>query len=300
MSDVLVTLDESAIAEAVLPHAAAVAAALGARVRLLSVVEPEPRGLTSRSERVAAEQEAAAHARLAQRQASAAAWLQAAGLDLTQVILTGSPVDTILAAAAAPEVTLVALTTNGRGGLERSGIGSVADKVMRLAERPVLLVRPPYVPVPRHRLALRQLLVPLDGSALAESALDLAVKLATAAGASLTLVRVEPWRAEGLAEPGSAAHPELAAADAAAHEQAATYLEGVRARLPQPLPSECVVLRGRAAESITGFAQHERIDLTVMTSHGHGGLRRAILGSVADRVIRAGAATLLIRPQTAD
>ncbi len=126
------------------------------------------------------------------------------------------------------------------------------------------------------------------------AALSPAATLAQAAGAALSLIRVEPWRSEGIGNPDH--RPDLAAAEAEAEAEAGAYLAGARAKLAEGLAVTAAVLRGRAAEAITGYAQYERVDLTVMTSHGRGGLRRAILGSIADRVIRSGIPTLLIRP----
>jgi nucleotide-binding universal stress UspA family protein len=147
---------------------------------------------------------------------------------------------------------------------------------------------------PTRPVALRRLLVPLDGSALAEAALPLATELSAATGAQLLLLRVEPWLTVGSAPYGAV--PEFTKMEDDAAAAAADYLAGVRDRLPASLTAETVVLRGRPATSLVDFALYEQVDLVVMTTQGHGGLRRLVLGSVADHIVRAGVPAVLVRP----
>ena len=66
-------------------------------------------------------------------------------------------------------------------------------------------------------------------------------------------------------------------------------------------PIQTMLLDGSAAEAIAAYAEHHRIDLVVMTTHGRGALSRAWLGSVADRLIRRlPMPMLLVRPHEAD
>lgn len=291
-SQILVAFDGSPGSAAVLPYTVAVAERLGCSLRLLAVVKPEPRGLTPRSERVADELEARRQAALRRDLANVKANLPMAADRVETAVVLGDPVESLLAEAGRDAVSLVALTTHGRRGADRWLLGSVADKLVRLSPRPVLVVRPPYFPVPQHRVALDRLLVPLDGSPLAETALPLAQRLA-GSDATLLLVWVEPWRTEGVAPLGSV--PEFSALEAEAAHEAETYLAGVAGRLTQHAAVQTMVLRGRPAETLVDFAFHERIDLAVMTTHGRGGVRRLVLGSTADHVVRSGVPTLLVR-----
>jgi nucleotide-binding universal stress UspA family protein len=292
---ILVPLDGSPLGEWALLYAEALAAARHDPVRLLRVVEAEPRGITARGER-------AAIARDEQDRAEAAGYLdelarepRTRGIEVSTEVVIGDPVETILERA--PRAGVVVMATRGAGGVDRWLIGSVADKVMRLAAVPVLLVRPPYTAIPRRTVALRRLMVPLDGSQLAEAALEPAVDLATRAGAALTLIRVEPWRTGRWGpDPSSAAYRAI---DEEVTAAGVAYLNTAREKLPASLDVETVLLRGWVAESIVEFAFHEKVDLTVMTAHGRGGFRRFVLGSTADRVIRSGVPTLLLRPSSA-
>jgi nucleotide-binding universal stress UspA family protein len=294
----LVPLDGSPVATVALPYARAIAQALDASIQLLAVIEPQPRGL-ARSEHRAAQIEQMEQEFLDAALNAAAAQLRAEGLVATTHLVRGDPAAAILDAAKDESVAMVIMGTHGRGGVDRWGVGSVADQVMRRNTKPTLLVRLPYTPAsgqtPIRSVALRRLLVPLDGSPLAEAALPLATELATATGAQLVLLRVEPWLTVGSAPYGAVAEFTKMEDEAAA--AAANYLAAVRQRLPAGLSVDTVVLRGRPTTSLVDFALYEQVDLVIMTTHGRGGLRRLVLGSVADHVVRAGVPALLIPPQ---
>ncbi len=301
---ILVPLDGSPLSEAGLPYAEALAEATGASLHLLSVVEREPRWPISHTDlrageadRHAAEAEAARHQARAQYLAGRAAGLRARGLAVTSTVVFGDPVEAILAAASKDDVTTIVMASRGRGAVGRWLTGSVADAVMRTGPRPTLLVRPPYVQAPPRRVRLQQLMVALDGSPLAETALPLAGELALAAGARLYLVRVEPWLAH--LEHPELAMPEQTQLEADSTAAARAYLAQARDQLPQSLEVETVVLRGNPSASLAEFVFHERIDLVVMTTRGWGGLRRLLGGSTAEALVQSNVPTLIVRPPAA-
>ncbi len=147
-----------------------------------------------------------------------------------------------------------------------------------------------------------RILVPLDGSPLAEAALPHAAAIARRFGAGITLLQVVstlPVTTAVDAAATAGAEAMLAMEAIEATEQAAhDYLEEV-ARRPEleGISFRLRVVRGSPAREIVRLAQEERAELIVMSTHGRSGLGRLVFGSVADQVLReAGIPILLVRP----
>lgn len=151
-----------------------------------------------------------------------------------------------------------------------------------------------------------KILVPLDGSALGEQALSMAQNLARSSETSLHLLQVISLRAEleALRDSGGESITVLEMAQDAARQlrevqtaRAKAYLEGLAVQLQQAGISVTTVLReGAADENIVAYAKEQEIDLIIMTTHGYSGFKRFFLGSVTDRVIRAGQTPVLVLP----
>lgn len=155
----------------------------------------------------------------------------------------------------------------------------------------------------------KRVLVPLDGSRFASRALRYAAEVAQRFGAEVILIQVVRRATSvidgaapidiGPAGSGIAVQVALEA-DKRNTARARQYLSGkVRAMRSRHIQSSYRVLRGDIARSIIEFTEKENIDLVVMTTHGKSGLRRAVMGSVADAVIRESRKpVLVIRPHT--
>ena len=146
----------------------------------------------------------------------------------------------------------------------------------------------------------QQIMVPLDGSELAERALPCAERLGVATGATLHLVHVVEL-APPLTWPFAPAYlPGSVYDDVVAQEtqQATAYLDKMRERVAAggvPVRTEQMV--GYAAATLLDYERDAGIDLVVMCSHGRTGLARFALGSVAERLLHHGTApVLLVRP----
>jgi nucleotide-binding universal stress UspA family protein len=290
---VLVPLDGSPLAEGVLPYAETLARLLGATVRLVFVVEPVSESRWERLDDVEQRLDELRRSEAGRYLESIVQQLAQRGSTASICVLAGEAADCIIDAAEDPNVALVAMATHGRGGVKRLFLGSVADKVMRLGTWPTLLVRTTEEQGVQQPLVLRRLLVPLDGSPRAEQALPLAEKLARAAGATLVLARVERefWQTV-MAE---APMYDVTAMDAGVTEALAQYLEKLRCRFPPETALELMPMRGYPALVLEDLALHGGSDLVVMATHGRGGVRRLAIGSMADRLVRLGAPTLLVR-----
>lgn len=137
---------------------------------------------------------------------------------------------------------------------------------------------------------IRRILVPLDGSAIAERALSHAIAVARAFGAELLLVRVvEAARVGGLAH--DAVDSRLHRAEAVSYLE--TRAERVRAA---DVVAETEILEGRAAEEIVDLAVGRDVDLIVLSPHGKNGATEFALGGTAQKVVSgAGVSILLVR-----
>jgi len=137
----------------------------------------------------------------------------------------------------------------------------------------------------------RRILVPLDGSALAEQALPHAIAHAKNTAAELILLRVlvPLSRTQGLPEPARQRAEEWTAAGAA------EYMELIAAGIrDQDLPVQVVTLEGRPHLEITRFAEDNRVDLIVLSTRGKSGISRWLMGSIADRVVRGAKVSVLL------
>lgn len=214
------------------------------------------------------------------------------GASVDAEVRTGAPDEEILEHAEARQADLLILTTHGRSGIGRWTIGSVADKVVRRAERMTLVIGPNAAKRGPSE-AIRQILVPLDGSLLAEQALEPGVSWGTRLGARLHLVRVVPLPTVPVDASLTPYTPDILEA---MRDAAVTYLERikVKAGLPDILTD---VPLGPAADGLITYEEENGIDLVVMTSHGRRGLARSVLGSVTDRVLHGPAPVLIVRPR---
>lgn len=209
-------------------------------------------------------------------------------VSITATVLSGTTVlsetvaDSLLEKAREAKTDLIVTTTHGRGSLSRLGLGSVADELIRRAAVPILLVRaedkaPALIPEP----LLDNVLIPLDGSALAEGVLEPALELARLMEARCTFLRVVE------------ADPSLADR---ARADAETYLERVagRARAQGLQVRTRVIVARAAARAILEEAVTEGSNLIALATHGRGGLKRLLLGSVADRLVRKARLPVLV------
>jgi nucleotide-binding universal stress UspA family protein len=214
------------------------------------------------------------------------------GLPVRTLLRTGPIEHEILQAVRQDSPDVVVMGTHGRGAVGRAVLGGVTAKVVRLSPRPVLAVRWPRA---RLRTPFARLLVPLDGSALAEGILSEARDLAVSLQAELVLARViEPGnysRAYSMADIG--------ALEVRKAEAVAGYLKEVAARLEADgCRARTDVVFGDPAVAILEHAAKVEADIIAMSTHGRSGLDRWLLGSVAEKVL-TGSETpvLLYRPQ---
>jgi nucleotide-binding universal stress UspA family protein len=215
-----------------------------------------------------------------------------AGVEAEFSIRLGRAAEETLQEAKEWPADLILIATHGRSGVERFRLGSVADKVIRGAECPVLVIGP-NVRTQLTGYQPRRLMVPLDGSEMAELALPLAIWIAKRTGAGLDLVRattITPMAAE--ATMGAYPVDMLRLLE----EAAEAYLAKTAAAIEGPEVKTAAVT-GLPSEELLRYLDANPIDLVVITSHCRGGILRFALGSVADRLLHGPAPVLVIRPE---
>ena len=216
--------------------------------------------------------------------------LQRDGYLVTSQVRFGDPAEEIVSLARQAAVDMVAMATHGQTGLRHLLLGSVAEHVLRELTIPLLLIRPTDrmgERVPDRPVGRLTAIVPLDGSPLAEQAIDRAAKLPAIAGARLILVAVEPTVGDiGMAEAGVVPYWMLADHEAEVM-RLNRYLRQIAGRLTRMgLTIETRLAEGSPADEILRVSAAEHADLIVMATRGRSGVERLLLGSMAARLLR--------------
>ncbi|HUY77257.1 MAG TPA: universal stress protein [Ktedonobacterales bacterium] len=281
---ILVPLDGSSRAERALPIALQLATALRLPLTLARVIppiSPLPTALGAPVDPVVYQRlidDTAAEARrYLERQATE---VRKRGIVAETIQPNGDPGVELLALCASEPIALTVMTTHGRTGLARAALGSVADQLVRGATPPVLLIRAAggdsenAEPLAESSSdVLRRLIIPLDGSTIAEAALSAARPLADALAQTITLLAVIPYTAE-------------TSERVAVRQYLAKQAEAFDAQLKAPTGRiEAIMQEGVVpSENILELAA-DIGGMVVMATHGRGGLRRWALGSVTNEVI---------------
>jgi nucleotide-binding universal stress UspA family protein len=215
---------------------------------------------------------------------SIASRLREAGVMTDWNVVEGNPVTAILDAARRWQPDFIAMATTRSSGLDRWLNDGVADAIIRAAEVPVLVV-PPDREHPSNSKPPTRIMVPLDGTSIAERALDAATELSRSLRADLILMRVIQE-----ANPDS----RMQAADAQQYVQ--KIVDDVRAAVP-PMHVMSHLASGSPGSAIAQAAVDLRADLIAMSTRGRGGLARAVMGSTATATLeRSIVPVLLVGP----
>jgi nucleotide-binding universal stress UspA family protein len=302
LRSILVPLDGSDFSERSLPLAGEVARATGAALHLAHVHVPhEPEHLIGNT---SFQYEGIDFGEYEERQlrsekeylASVAKKLDGNGATIDSAVLEGPVAEQLAEYARKVDSDMIFITSHAYAGIKRTWLGSTMEGMLRRTGVPMLVVHPPREPFDTGPISrLRHILVPLDGSSLAERVLGPAADLAEATGARLTLLRV-------LNEPallGPRIQPIMPDRLEADRTDAMDYLEGVADGLrADGLEVSVLAHPGSSApRTIAKVAEKEGVDLIAMVTHGYGGLRRTLVGSVADTLLHTVALPmLLLRP----
>lgn len=294
---ILVPLDGSSFGQQALPLALAVARRVQATIHLVKVHVPPPVKpscyvyFDDQADTAAHEVEEGYLRDVAKTVRSVY------GLATRTAVLSGMVAPALETYVREHGISLVVMSSHGRGGLSRAWLGSVADALVRKIDVPILMVKPSALEVDDSaRDRVDHVLVPLDGSPLAEQAIAQATALGALFDARYTLLQVvsPPFglSAEAMDVPVATYHAEVEQLRRSALE----YLDALAAPLRHQgvRMDTAVVVQSQSAPGILEEAAVLDADLIVMATHGRGGYQRVALGSVADKVLRGASVPVLM------
>jgi len=206
--------------------------------------------------------------------------LNQAGIPAKVIARQGKPAETIVRVAIEEKADLILMTTRGGSKVKRWAIGGVTEQVLRLSPIPVLPVQSRTRPAKNNHV--RRVIVPVDGSALAEEVFPWAVDLAKLMKSRIVFLHVYPPVHAGLS--GRQRENFEALRTRMVRRCELLKKEGVQARF--------IVRTDDPAESILAHAGMN--DMIVTTTHGEGGFKRWIFGSVAEKLIHESRVPVLV------
>jgi nucleotide-binding universal stress UspA family protein len=225
----------------------------------------------------------------------AATFPAGSGTTVRSVVGEGQPAEAIATEAAKSPGTLLIMASHGRPGSVRWWLGSVTDKVIHLSSAPTLVV-PPREGDTGTPTRIDEIILPLDGSVLAEAAIPHAAFLAKTFQAPVRVLQAvhleETWW-------GGLGQEDLNGPIAEVKKYARKYVEDVAQRLRADgvEKADAEVAQAHPAVAISDAAANYAQPLIVMSTHGHGGMARVTRGSVTNRCLHQGMAPiLLVRP----
>jgi nucleotide-binding universal stress UspA family protein len=298
---ILVPLDGSELSEQALPYALAIVRDSGTVTLLQSLPEAEPLRKPLGGIAMTAEEVEQMLTKLAQADLDRANehWgALAPGVKVKSKVVSGDAASVILETADAEGVDLIAMASAGRGAIGRLTLGSVADRVIRAAEKPVLVIREYDAPAGSELPRLERVVVPLDGSDRALLAVPVAAAAAAKLGLAVDLLSAVdlPQVVSPAIAYGPAFTPEFySEIEAEATTNADSYLDEAIAQFAdRGIEARKHVMIGSAVAAILDFVQYG--DMIVMTSRGQGGFKRWVLGSVAEKLIRESSVPVVLVP----
>jgi len=296
--NIMVPVDGSPFSREAVLHGLRLASQSGAILRLVrvgtsSTITGGPDGFAAENERL----REIHSTELAELYSIAAECRAHSTVNVTASLQYGPVIDTLIGYARRQKVDLIIMRSHARKGFARAWFGSVADGLIRESGIPVLVVKAPSVATALESgFVVKRIIVPLDGSLLAEQSIEPAVSLARINGATITLLKVvTPMKRRLEGELESAIGPASASEVANAQRYLETCLGHELERSVKV--TRRVIVAEDAASTILSAADSMEADLVAIATRGRGAIARAASGSVADRILRESpVSTMVIHP----
>jgi nucleotide-binding universal stress UspA family protein len=282
----LIPMDGSKTAEAVLPYGRALARSLEIPVELLGVVDTSV--LDNRVFGGSEDSEAIIAASIRSSEGYLKRIAKTFPADkVSCTVESGQPEDVIIEKAGS-DATLTAMATHGRSGINRLLMGSVAEKVLRSATNPLILIRASEEADSEGLAAVKSVVVPLDGSELAETDLSPVVQLANALKLEVILLRAYEVPMNTYAGMEDSYPVDYERIIGALKDEAKIYLESKVGELKRNGIEKVsfAISEGSGASEIVALGRRTPDNLIAMCTHGRSGIKRWVLGSVTEKVVR--------------
>ena len=291
---ILVPLDGSELAETALSYAKEIAEKMDSVVRLISVVE-SPQSKYSHVLQYYIQ--GMADAINTHNVKSRLKEIKEKKIKVGSTILFGHAADEIVDYADSENIDLIVMATHGYSGIKRWAIGSVADKVIRVAKQPVLLIRPKSRQAYNLKeFTIKEILMPLDGSNESEAVIphieEFACKIQAKVVTLTVLTLVYYIHAGGDAV---VKIPFTEEEMEPLKEKSKDYLEKVNSRLEgKGIVAQSEIRVGQIAEEIIKLANEDNVGMIAMTTHSRSGVSRWALGSITTKVLDATSKPILL------
>ncbi len=195
--------------------------------------------------------------------------LEPSSESLEALVVESTPVEAIVETARARNVDLIVMGTHGKGSETRMLLGSVAERVLRISECPVLTVRQKKGADPRTAV-IKNILVPVNFSVVSRMALVTAGRVAECFGATVSVLRI----IEPVEEPCDES------------DEMTRLCAWIPAEVRKKCDIQEFVLKGESAEKVVSFAEEERTDLIVLGAQHRKFFDSTIVGTTTIRVVR--------------
>jgi nucleotide-binding universal stress UspA family protein len=292
----LIPLDGSKTSEKVLPYARYLAGKLKIPVELLAVID-----MADRATHIPAEKARFFDSMIEEGVKSSTNYLRGVAgtfgdADVKCTVEKGEADAVIIEKGEADKGMLICMATHGRSGLDRFLLGSVAEDVLRAAANPLLLVRATEEAKSEGVAALKSIILPLDGSELAESIIPM--DMAKNLGLEVVLFRAYHIPSYAYAGDETSSVVDYDELMVGVRDEANEYLEKKVTEVKHLGVDKVsfVTKEGFAADEIIALGRKTPDSLIAMCSHGRTGVKRWVLGSVTEAVVRhSGDPVLVLR-----
>ncbi len=282
----LIPLDGSKNAEKVLPYARNLAGKFKIPIELLAVID-----IAEMATHISAEKARYLDTMIEDGVRASTTYLRGIATTFPEAAVTctvekGSAVETIIQKGETDTGMLITMATHGRSGLNRFLLGSVAEKVLRGAANPLLLIRAADEAKGIGEEKLTSVIVPLDGSELAESVLPMVAGVAKKLGLEVVLFRAYhiPYNAYAGDDGYYAVN----------YDELISSVRDVKKLGIEKV--SMLIKEGFAGDEIITLGRKTPDNLIAMCSHGRSGMKRWVLGSVTETVVRhSGDPVLVVR-----